>query len=169
MDVLTDPVAVEIEELRAQVKALNERISYLHKLRSRPTVEPVLVYWRHQQKYEEPYETWEWEKKDPLRAAYESLEMQSDMGECSPEGVEVNGVFYDFDKLREMYDPRPARVEPVIARYLVETTMTPGVFDEVPEYEYRNLQRLKILRRGWLFPEGANREEVLNSPPSFGG
>lgn len=169
MDVLTDPVLVEIEELRAQVKTLNERIAYLHKLRSSPTVDPVLVYWRHKQEYREPLDSWEWDRREPLRAAYEWLETQSDMGECSPEGVEVNGVFYDFDKLREMYDPRPVRVAPVIARYLVETTMTPGVFAEVPEYEYRNLQHLKILRRGWLLPDGATREEVLDSPPTFGG
>lgn len=153
MTVAIDPVLAEIEELREQVRAITERIAYLRKLRSRPGVEPVLVYWRYQRKYEEPLEPWEWDDEEPLRAAYKSLEAQSEMGECSPEGVEINGVFCDFDSLREMYDPREKEAVKPSRRYVVENTLEPGRYDVVPEWEYRHLEAMKVLAHAWLLPE----------------
>lgn len=98
-----DPVLTEITQLQEQIKERTERIGTLRKLRSHPCVVPVMHYWRHYQKYDEPGlpilgDTW-----DLLRGAYATLSYMSDDGQCSPEGVSIGGAMFTMSDLHQRY------------------------------------------------------------------
>jgi hypothetical protein len=95
-----DPVMAEIKALRAEIAERQARITHLGRLRSHPTVTPILHYWRHHQEYRE--EAWD-DEWPALERAYRLLEFQSDDGQLYAEGVMVGGYEYPMDDLREMF------------------------------------------------------------------
>lgn len=78
----------ELAELDHKLKPhLERRAHLLNILRSRPHVEPVLVYWRYGRKYEVP------SGDETVEGALQYLEMLEDDGKCSGRDVKVGGCF----------------------------------------------------------------------------
>jgi hypothetical protein len=101
----TDPVLAEIEELRQQIAEAQDRIAHLWRLRSHPTVVPVLHYWVYRAECRTPAEIYDGDESTPLEAAYQALDEMEMEGQCSAEGVSVGGYEYSMAKLGALFDP----------------------------------------------------------------
>lgn len=93
-----DEVRQQIDRLTAEIDERVQRRADLRKLLSFPTVTPVLVYWRHHRRYEDPAMG-----DDSLEDAAKALHYMEEDGHCSAEGVAVGGALISIGDLRERF------------------------------------------------------------------
>lgn len=91
-----DPIGDQIAAIHKEQQRLRAERGRLERLHGRPGVDVVVHYWRHHQKHEDAEEM-------TLREAWDYLAAGADYGNLSADGVSVNGVYFDYEQLRKMF------------------------------------------------------------------
>lgn len=85
----------EINRRKEELRPLLDRRDRLLDILDGPRVQPVLVYWRHGVREEEPYEPYG--NECTVEAAFRMLYAMVENGNGAPVGVTVGGASMTFD------------------------------------------------------------------------
>jgi hypothetical protein len=102
-----DDIRAELTAIRAEQRALGERVGQLLRLLEFPHVVPVLVYDRYGSRCEEEAlvagHDAEHEEPSLLEQAFRELEQMDERGDCAPIGVEIGGDLVKYGDLRDRF------------------------------------------------------------------
>lgn len=101
---VSDPIMERVARLREEQKRIRDEVAFLLRLRSRPTVTPVIVAWVHGglERHEVLVFTDPEEDRTALGQASDAADRMIEANAGAPVGVEVGGCLIDMADLEDM-------------------------------------------------------------------